>query len=150
MADPYDIRSLRVTPGKQSPKADKPKNHAENLAVAWGMSAQECDSEAEREAYILWILGDVDSGWIAGGSDRQPESGLRKALIELEQRGINALARILSDFIERKEPSAEVKAHLAKIHQTMNADPGWRRWQRLKRQGKNWFELSSEYPELWG
>jgi hypothetical protein len=115
MADPYDIRSPRVALGKQSPKADKPKNHAENVAVAWGMSAHECDSEAEREAYILWILGDVDSGWMAEASDREPGNGLWKALSELEARKISELARILRDFLEGEAPSDAVRAELVRI-----------------------------------
>jgi hypothetical protein len=139
MTDAHDIGSLRVTPGKQIPQANLPRTHAENLAQAWGVSGYS-DSEAEREAYILWILGGADTGFRARVSDREPESGLRKALSELERRGINALARILKDYLEGIEPPDEVKAYLIKIEEIANADPSYRRFKRLRAKGLPWIK----------
>ena len=125
---PYDIGSLRINPNKQQPNNTvEPKTKAEVLAVVWGVCQH--DAKAEREAAIWYILRGNEADRArqaysettgqrykgATGSDCDPWNGTYKAVLELEQRGINGLAAIVRRYLSGENPSAEVQAHLDRL-----------------------------------
>jgi hypothetical protein len=84
----YGIGSLRVTPSKAPAAKNKnlPRNHAENLAVAWALTAHQCDTMAERVASILFVLAPIEGSITVRWFDTHPANGLRKAVSELRAR----------------------------------------------------------------
>jgi len=127
MADssPYDIGSRRIK--AKAVQCTKPKTKAEVLAVTWGLCQH--DAPAYREAAIWYLLQSNEADRArracsettgerykqATGSDRDPWNGTYKAVLELEQRGIKALAAIVRRYIAGEQPSSAVQAELDHI-----------------------------------
>jgi hypothetical protein len=122
--DLYDTGLLRARPKKEQPQEDEPKNKAEVLAVTWGLT--QGDPAEYREATVWWLLSTDEADRAKGaidettglrhkhavGPDRDPWNGTLKAVIQLERRGINALAAIVRRYLAGESASPAVQAEI--------------------------------------